>query len=77
MSYIKESYKNCGVRICVFRCISIASKVDNFTIKSLNITLDKKDDWNKNENIDQSNVAIDDVRSQFRESESQIWSEKV
>jgi len=52
--------------------MSIASSDDNLTIKSLNTTFDKKEDWNINENIDQSKVAIADVRSQFNESDNQI-----
>ena len=77
VSYIKESYKNCGVRIWVFTCISIASSVDSFTTKSVKNTFDKKDDWNMKENIDQSNVAKVAVLSQFNESDSHIWSESV
>ena len=77
ISYINESYKNWGVLIWVFRWISKASKVDNFTTKSLNMTLERKDDWKTKEKIDQSNVANVDVRSQFNESDNQIWSDKV
>jgi hypothetical protein len=36
------------------------------------MTFDKNEDWNKKENIDQSNVAIEAVLSQFNESDSQI-----
>jgi len=56
----------------VLTWINIASKVDSFRIKSVNITFDKKDDWNINENIDQSNVASVDVLSQFKESDNHI-----
>jgi len=38
---------------------------------------DKNEDWNTNENIDQSKVAKEAVLSQFNESDSQIWSERV
>ena len=75
LSYTKESYKNCGFLTWLFKCNNIASKVDNLTKKSLNNIFDKNDDWNTNEKIDQSNVAITDVFSQFKESDSQIWSE--
>lgn len=74
---MKESYSNWGERILVLRCKSIESNVDNLTIKSLNITLDKNDDWKIKEKIDQSNVAIAEVLSQFNESESHIWSDSV
>jgi hypothetical protein len=56
----------------VFKWINIASKLESFTIKSLNITLDKNEDWKRKENIDQSNVAIVAVRSQFNESDNHI-----
>jgi hypothetical protein len=56
----------------VFSCINVVSSVDSFTIKSLNITLDKKEDWNKNENIDQSKVAMTEVFSQLSESDNHI-----
>jgi hypothetical protein len=77
VSYIKESYNNWGSLNWVFKCIKIASKVDSFTIKSVNIIFDRKDDWNMNENIDQSKVAIVAVLSQLRESANHIWSDNV
>jgi len=55
----------------------MASNDDSLIKKSLNITLDRNEDWNMNENMDQSKVAKTEVFSQFNESDSQIWSENV